>query len=127
LEEFPDDPRARGGVYPAITAASTKEEQENAAAELNKYQPKFRISLLGSDPQIDEKTHAYQDRGKSNDIVFAADFVWGIERVKNHEEALFVTTIVIAHEKAHELGHNNRYKGTDSTPEKNCSNAVCNF
>ena len=128
LEEFPDDPVARGGKNLAVTSASTHEEREKAAAELKKYQPNFRISNMSTDPQLQVSSHAYQDRGKSNDIVFSADFVWGIERVRNREEALFATTIVIAHEKAHELGHNNRYKGTDSTPEKfRLKDSVCNL
>jgi hypothetical protein len=128
LEDFPDDANAKGGEYLAITAASTYEEREKAAAELRKYQPKFLISNIGTDLQIDERTHAYQDRGKTDDIVFSYDFVWGVERVKNHDEALFAVTIVRAHEKAHHLGHNNRYKGTDTTPENfRLKDVVCTF
>jgi hypothetical protein len=99
LDKFPDDANAKGGEYLAITAASTHEEREKAAAELKKYQPKFRIANMSSNSEIDENSHAYQDRGKTNDIVFSYDFVWGIERLKNPEEALFAVTIVTAHEK----------------------------
>jgi hypothetical protein len=121
LEEFPDDPNARGGEYLAITAASNYEEREKAAAELKKYQPTFRTSNMSTDPRLQEASYAYQDRGESNDIVFAPDFVWGIERVRDREEALFATTIKIAHERANE-------KSTDSTPENVClKDAVCNF
>jgi hypothetical protein len=71
-------------------------------------------------PRIQESSYAYQDRGESKDIVFAADFVLGIERVRDREEALFATAIVIAHERANE-------KSTDSTPENVClKDAVCN-
>ena len=128
LEKFPDLSGARCGDYPAITTPSSNEEREQAAAEIKKIQPKFRIADMRTDPQIEVTVQAYQDRGKTGDIVFSSDFVWAIERVKNREEALFVTITVIGHEKAHGVGHNNRYKDTDSTPENFRSmDEVCNI
>ena len=107
--------------YPAVSAPSTAVELEQARAVLELCKPMFRIGKFGEDENIEDRDLAYQDRGKTGDIVISDVFVWGVERLKNREEAVFVTTVVIGHEKAHIVSSQNRYKGIERTPETFCS------
>ncbi len=121
VRNFPDPPKKGVYTYPAISDPATDNELEEARAALEQCKPKYRIGKYFEDDQIDGLTLAYQDRGNTGDIVFSEDFVWGVERLKNREEAVFLTTIVIGHEKAHIVSYHNRYKNMQLTPEKFCS------
>ena len=121
VSSFPD-PLVHGDyAYPAVSAPSTAVELEQARAALEQCKPNFRIGKFGEDENIEDRDLAYQDRGKAGDIVISDVFVWGVERLKNREEAVFVTTVVIGHEKAHIVSSQNRYKGIERTPETFCS------
>jgi hypothetical protein len=99
----------------AIKAEPTAEELESAKCFIQGLTPQVRVRdfvALGMEDSV-----ASMDLEGSREISFSTDFVWGLERLQDENDAKFMCRITLWHMLGHAAWFGFRGNGKDHTPE----------